>query len=473
LADNSDNVQAATGFLRKLFENPSAEPLAVMALRTRQDEALLPLFAVLSRSRDKEMRLLATASLADVGGPKAAPILLERLRQDPVMTVRAEAIAQLIVLEGIGVGELQEAIQMSDEMVQCLAARALAEAEPDQALSVLERLAKSREPMVARPAQTALLKLGRNDHLGDLRKLFADAETANDLLALLLLQIREEQINEAADLVRLVAASSRPRVVRLAAYRTLAVVAPEATNDLLEAVSGGNRIVLRVQLLGLLAQRPDGPVALEELIDEPDPIGALVRLELARLSTENEAKAAAMAVVKLGHPVVIEYVLGLARKDFEKRGPWAGCYAPALWRIVDAAPAGARRPGQRHLHAAQAVTILADMQPDGAFDRLRAMLGQPYSAKLRAVAAGLMKSANPATCDLMAPLLENPYTELSVDAALALGEHNDRRADPTLRKLVTESQRYSALTSALASWYLLNSSGQAAAVCRQLAQELE
>ena len=469
----ADPTETAADLLRELFEFPATEPLAIMALQTRADENMLPLFAAMSRSGNREARLLATASVVDVAGVEAAPILLERLRDDSASAIRAEALAQLIRLDAAPVGQLVKAIELNDEMLRCLAARALAKTDPNRATDALTELAASGEPLVAYPARAALLKLGHTEQLETLRDVFEDPDSAPGLLSLLLMQVREEQITQAADLVRSVARSEAPRTMRLGAYQALVAVSPTATDDLLEGVREDPSGLLRVQLLRMLADQPDGPAALEELDSPTEPLRSLVRLELARLGPKEQAAEAALAAAKLDRPVATEYVLTIARRDFQQRGQWAKLYAAALWHIVDAVPPNAQQPRQVHLYAAQAVTILANMNVPEAMEQFQQLLRGDYTAKTRAVAAGLMRSENPAICDLMAPLLDSPYTELAVDAALALGEHGDPRAREALAGIVAESQRYSAPTVALSCWYLLTHSGDARKVAKQLAAEME
>ena len=113
--------------------------------------------------------------------------------------------------------------------------------------------------------------------------------------------------------------------------------------------------------------------------------------------------------------------------------------------------------------------LLGDLGTAEGLTALDQILRGPRNATCRAVAAGINKSKNPAVCGIMAPLLESPFGDLFVHAALTLGAHADPRANDALQKIVNSSDRYQPMTSALASWYLIRNAGQARAVAEQLA----
>ncbi|HDZ20650.1 MAG TPA: hypothetical protein ENH78_05085, partial [Phycisphaerae bacterium] len=304
-------TDAAVGYLRRVVTDPGEYQLALLGLRTLGDKDLTPIFVAMTRSASKETRLFATASLADVAGKDAADALLERLREDPMMAVRSEAIAQLIQLDAIGISDLLEAMQSTEETVQCLAARTLARKQNGRvAMPVLTKLTASSDAMTEAVARASLLRLGDGKQLDALRKIVDASAASTDLLMVLLLQIEEEQIAEAVDLARQLAASHANPKIRLQAYKTIAAISPRAAAELAQVITGDGSVPFRIRVLHLLARRPDGPVELQKLANSvAGPVAALVRLELARLGGGAAAADAALAAVRQAHPIMIDYVL--------------------------------------------------------------------------------------------------------------------------------------------------------------------
>ncbi|HDZ44989.1 hypothetical protein LCGC14_0418870 [marine sediment metagenome] len=464
-------TDAAVGYLRRVVTDPGEYQLALLGLRTLGDKDLTPIFVAMTRSASKETRLFATASLADVAGKDAADALLERLREDPMMAVRSEAIAQLIQLDAIGISDLLEAMQSTEETVQCLAARTLARKQNGRvAMPVLTKLTASSDAMTEAVARASLLRLGDGKQLDALRKIVDASAASTDLLMVLLLQIEEEQIAEAVDLARQLAASHANPKIRLQAYKTIAAISPRAAAELAQVITGDGSVPFRIRVLHLLARRPDGPVELQKLANSvAGPVAALVRLELARLGGGAAAADAALAAVRQAHPIMIDYVLDLARRDIDQRSTRADFYAPALLHVIAVARDDTERMGDDHFRAAQAATLLADLGTDEALRHLHRLLSATRGATIRAVAAGVMKSDNPDVCDAMAPLLDSPYSELIVDAALTLGAHGDARANAALADIIAKPNRYLSPTVAMASWYLVRNSGQAGQIAQALA----
>jgi HEAT repeat protein len=466
------DTQPAVAVLRDLLADPTADPLAWAALQLRADADLTPVLTAMTRSDQRSIRLLGTTAFAEVAGKAAAPSLLERLQTDPASTIRAEALAQLIRLDAISTSDLLEALDIDDDMVRCLAARALAAVRPDRAVDTLTALAQGGEQAVSASAQATLLKLGHQKYFDPLRALFASSETPDELLGLLLLQFEDEKIDRAADLARQLAQSDRPAGLRLEALRVLTVIAPRAAVELRSTIQQSDRQVFCVQVLRIMADLPDGPASVADLLDDSRAsIRLLAHFELARLADVQEASETALAAVRLQHPVVVEYILAVAADDIEDEPRRAAAYVPALWEIIDQAPAG-HELTRKHFLAAQAVSLLADLGHAESLDLLVGVLEQPYSAGVRAVAAGLMTSNNPVVCDVMAPLLASPYSELAVDAAMALGSHRDPRANAHLLQILAQPDRYATSTITVSAWYLLKNAGQTHRVAKELAAEI-
>ena len=460
----------AVAFLTELLTRPGDAPNAFLALRGTGDADLAPIFAAMTRSEDKSTRLFATASLPAISAEAAVRPLLERLNEDSMMAIRAEAMAQLMELDALGAGDLLDLVDAQDETIRCLAARALVQQQQGRlAQTALEELTESAEILTACSARAALLKMGDTSQLPVLRDVMADDDTADGLLWVLLLQIEDEQITQATDLVRALARSDRDIEIQLRSYQVLASIADGATDDIAQALTEAERIVMRIGLLRLLSDQPDGPARLNDFSDGNGPLALLARLEVARPGGGSRTQRAAQDAIASRHPIVVNYVLTRAQQDIEAHGERAVYYQDALLSAIAAARPTADELGDEHLQAAQAAMLLGDLGTAEGLTALDQILRGPRNATCRAVAAGINKSKNPAVCGIMAPLLESPFGDLFVHAALTLGAHADPRANDALQKIVNSSDRYQPMTSALASWYLIRNAGQARAVAEQLA----
>ena len=82
-AQNMTIPPGATGqakqYFRTALANDAKLPMVLAGLRSTGDKDLLPLFESMMRSGDKELRLMATATIVQVGGKDSAPALLERV----------------------------------------------------------------------------------------------------------------------------------------------------------------------------------------------------------------------------------------------------------------------------------------------------------------------------------------------------------------------------------------------------------
>ena len=200
--------QDAQSYLAKALADSEKASETLAALRATKDQDLLPFFAALSRSGDKNHRLFATAAMAEIAGERAAPFLLERLRKDPSMVIRGEALVNLISLKAISTEGLLEALSAADENVQCLAARGLAEAgRADLALDALKKLTTSKDLATANIARMSLLAMGYREYLQPLKKVVHDPATPANVVALLLAQIVEEKVAAALVLAEYLAAT--------------------------------------------------------------------------------------------------------------------------------------------------------------------------------------------------------------------------------------------------------------------------
>ena len=476
-AAGDDASAAASSYLAEALRDPSMAEATLLALRTTGDAELAGVFAAMSRSGGKERRMLATIALRDFAAdPQAARALLERLQGDPAMAIRAEALIALIAMKAITDQQLIDALKISDEAVQCVAARELVKCLRSQAAAeTLSKLVGSNDPGTAAMARLSLLAAGDNTQLGPLEEVITKADTTNDVLAVLLEQIAEDKISAAAGLAERAAASRRPvrpLRVHLIAYRALAATSSRAPTILQEDISKTRTTSLSVPLLSILGEHDGAERQLRALGQGDGAVAVLARFELARRSGGPDAADAAKAVIAMEHPIVIEYLLERASGDIASRGAKAAFYAPALLQCIRSVKASPTM-GIEHRRAAMAATLLADLGSPEAMAGLKAMLAERFSSTVRAAAAGLLRTKNRAACELASPLLKSPYQELVTDAALTLGRFGDSAAAEQLGAIVLEPKRHSPVIVTLASWYLLKVSGQARRAAGQLAASLK
>jgi len=472
------DTAAASAYLHNVMADPEMSPIVMMSLRTTGDKELLPLFVALTRSSDKRVRLFATSSIAELADADAAPALLERLDSDPAMAVRAEAIAQLLALDAIPLGQLVEALDIPDENVQLIAARALVHKDNfAAAVGALERLTGSNDKNIAAVARLILLASGDSRQLPHLREFVAGLDTNNtspEVVGLLLGQIEEFHIAPAADVARDVLAMNISSAMKIQAWRALSATSDEVTDQLADAIRNTQQMPVKVQLLKILASRSDAPRQLARFVDSDDEaIAALSQFELSRLGGASDAADVTRAAMDLRHPVIVAYVLDQAARDIAAGSANAGLYVPALISYLRSVRAEANLMELGHFQAARAATLLANHGSDEALAALKEILSQRYNALVRATAAGVLKSVNPAVCDLMRPLLTSPYPELSGDAALTLGKFGDRDAVTRLNEIVARPERYEPALVVLASWYLLKADQQGLATIESLAQTVQ
>ena len=467
----------AVDYLSKALGDPERLPLALAALRATQDKDLLPVFVALSRSGDKRRRLFATTTLGELGGDKAIAALKERLKGDPMMAVRSEALVGLLGLKAISADELVAIVNLDgdggDENVRCIAARALVRMDRGKdAARALGALTRSPDASTACMARLCLMKIGRAGHIEPLAKVLADLATPPEVVALLMTQIAEDKNTAAAPLVERVIRTG-PRAAIPYAYKALSAVSPDAAGRLAKAIGKSDRTVLRIRLLGLLAGLPKAKPHLERIARGKDAVALLARFELARPSGGAKADAAFRAAGKIGHPVVLDYLLAQADKDIRLARARAAFYAAGLTEMVRSAPTGGQEMGPQHRRAAIAATLLADLGTPEAMTGLKRILAGRYNAVVRVTAAGLMRSKNRKVCELLRPLLKSPYEELACDAALTLGRFGDAAAGEYLSGIMRRPGRQPSPTAVLAAWYLLKIARRTRPAAGELARQIK
>ena len=446
----------------------------IAALSVTGDKDLAPFFTALASSADKERRLAAIDTLIDLVGADAAPALLERLQKDPAMDVRSEALLGLLKLKAVSAEQLLEAIQIPDERVQCLAARALVlKGQGAKAAGTLKKLAASRSLATSSMSRMSLLGLGQTEHLPAVRAVLTDANTSPIILGLLLDQVSEEKVFAAIEPARAVAKSSLLAPVKMQAHKCVAELSNDPPGALREAIISSGEPVLCVLLLRVLADRDDSQAQLKVLSAGTDVAAALARMELARKDGGEPAAKAVAEAMALEHPIVVDYVLDRAKKDVADRGQKADFYTASLLKYIQSVPPNPKQMEEEHRRAAEAATLLIDLGTPAALEGMKGILAGRYSAVTRSAAVGLLKSGNRATCDLARPLLKSPYNELATDGALALGRFGDPGASDFLCDIVARPDRHRVELLAMASWYLVKIAGQTKTVADAMAKAVK
>jgi HEAT repeat protein len=449
--------RTALGYLEGMIKDPKTANATVGTLQTTEDPALAPLLAAMTRSADKERRLFGVAVLPQFEGKKAANVLIERVNYDPSMPIRAEALARLIALDALTPEQLAGALKIPDDSVQSIACRALAEkGKADLALPVLTRLADSKEEVTAALCRACLVGLGKAQYLDGLRRVMRDPAAEPRVLGALLGQIRRQKVSSAASLALEVANNeTAPLALRVLAHETAADVSSSGAASLNEALAKTDNLALRIRLLGALSSRDDGGPYLAKLAAGADTIGVLAKFEMARKTGGATAGASVKAAIALEHPIALAYVLDRAGQDANSLGAKADFYTPALLEFIRSVEPRPSEMQKEHFLAAGATEQLVRIGTPTAIAGLRAILAEKSSAITRSVAAGLLRARKPETAELMRPLLESPYDELVVDAALMLGHFADPAARPKLQAILAQADSHPPALVILASWYIL------------------
>ena len=466
----TDPLEAIVQLLNKPDGKEAGAVLA--ALRATDDKDLGVFYAALAKSGNKDWRVASIGALADLSGKDAAAVFSDRLKNDPSMVVRTESLLALIALKVITADELAVALEAPDENIQCIAARTLVlqGQKKDLASAALKKLVSSKDVATAAMSRMALLGLGEKEYFEPLQVMLKDPATSGDVLAILLEQVSEEKITAARDLLGAVLKSDQPWQIKLRAFRAESALSDAVPASLTQALAADGQTVFRVHLMRILAWRTDSAAALADLAKGEGTIATLARFEQARVKGGDEAGTAAVEVVKLAHPVVIDYILDRARLDVKDKPGGAEFYIPALVQAIESVHGDPQQVRQEHFRAAKAATILADMAAPKADAELKRLLGGKYTAITRVVATGLLRSKNAASCDLMRPLLKSPYDELSTDAALLLGRFGDKDALPLLTALASKGEKHSSLLQTMAGWYILKITGRSKAAAEELAK---
>lgn len=470
------DVRKAEAFFRGALADDNRRPIVLAGLRSTEDADLLPLFAALSRSGEKDTRLLATAMVGKVGGKEASDILLERLRHDPFMVIRSEALVQLALLENITDEQLTEAANMPDEHLQSIACRALARrGQANSVLGVLQKLADSSDADTRLFARLSLLGLGDHRQISPLRKEALDPQTPTRRLTNILDQIRMEKIRAALPLVELLTGQDQGRSVRVRAFMALGELSPKASEQILRAIYASESPMFQINLLRILAERIDAEGNLRDLAGSGlREVAVLATFELARRSPGDDASRHVRNALALEHPIVIEYVLNRFAEDVkDHKKDRAEMYVDPVLEYLDTLELPRGQMTLSHDRAALAVELLAELGTPRAMEGLKMLLAGKTLTPIRQLTAGaLYRSNNPEVCAISRGLLASPFSELKTYAALLLARHGHLDALPSLRDIQQQEATQRTETLTLVNWYILKLSNQSRQTVESLAESV-
>lgn len=458
-------VDTAQKSLSDSLRDPDQLGILLLGLRATRDRELQPLYLALLRSRDRQTRLTATAMVGEIGDETILEGLRERLYHDPAMAVRAEAMVQLLRRNGLTTAQLQEALAIDDDGVRMLAAWALIQrGKGTAAIATLQAMLHSPDAETVAQARLSLFGLGVDAprHQAELKKLLLDPKTSDELLQRLLSQIRRENIRAAVEVAQFLTNPQRSRTVRVEAYMALADLAPDASRQMAQVLAAPEESDLfRLNLLRILAEQPDAKYWLEDLARRDDLAGLVARFEQARLVGEGDLAALVTTmVVQQGHPMLLEYVLNRLRRDAKENKTKAEAYVEPLLAALRTAELSEDRLTAQHDRMAAAVEELANLGSPRAMAGLRELLSGPNNAVRKLTAGALYRSTNPAVCDLVLPLLQSPYADHRIYAAMTLARHGRSEAIPALLEIQANARTHRPDVLILANWYLLKLAGQ-------------
>ncbi len=465
----------AVEWLAETINDPDELPVALAGLRSTSDPALLPVFVELTRHEEKEIRLMATAMIADIGQADAAEALRERLKNDPSMVIRGEALIHLAQLDAVETDDIIEASKLPDLGLQVIAARTLArQGQADRARDLLRKLAESRDLDTEVFARMTLLDLGETDQIPRLRDIVIDPDTSTDLLMRMLNQIRDEKITKALPVARYLAKPAHLLPVRISAYWAIAELDENPTDELAAAIGREDNLLLQLNLLRMLAEQDNAQPHLDGLSMAEDTIGVVAAFEVARRSSKDKLPAAIQAVVAEGHPVVIDYVLNRFRQDSQAEEPAAEAYVQPLLAYLADLKLSRNRMTPNHDRGAAAVELLANHGSHAALAGLDKLLdGTGNTPRRQLVAGALYRSTNAGAVDLVRPLLDSAYSELYTYAALVVARHGVDAAIPVLLKIQDHKDITRPDVLVLANWYLIKLSGMTAPSVNSLVESIE
>ena len=453
---SAKDVATAEAFLVKSLNDSDKLPLVLIGLRSTKDDSLAPLFSVLMSHPDRNVRMLATASVTQTVGKLAIPALKERLAKDPSMVIRTRALLELDSLNAVSNAELAATLKLADQEVQLFAARALARrGESAQARPALEQLARSRNMDIAPLAWITLLSLGDGDRFAQVRAHLLSKETDDAQRLLLLREMAEGTVPIALPLAEAMTDASRPRNVRVQAWTTRVAMDKKATPKLALAVQSEQDPLAQVQLLRLLSEQTDAAPALVAMAKKKGFLTEAIAFELARREGRLAAQQATTALLKLGHPIMADYVLGRMRRDLIDHPKKAGFYAKPVGAYLATVKLDQNTVGPNYTRAAAATEFLTRLGTPQAREVLKQVLASKETTRKKVVVAALFNVDRDEVADMVTPLLKSPYGKLRNYSALVRAKHGRSDATKPLHDILQTQRIQHDDVLILASWYTL------------------
>lgn len=462
----------AANYLRRVVSDPQNALTVLTTLRQIGGDELTALYIAASRSSDRNHRMLGTMTLGQFNDPRGHEALIDRIDSDPTSAIRQQALGQLVQAGKVDIQTLKRFLDTGDEGLQSIAARAIVMAGEGQvARPYLVKLAASNDPATACLARMNLLTIGQMDQLELLKEIIESPDVTAEVIEIICLQAMEQKIRPVEGLLERIASSNYPMHVRLRALKALAELSPDGSAIVERTLRQNDNIVQRMLLLRMLVLSEHAHKSIENLAGLDDIIGEAARFELLRDSSPTDAQSIAMRLIDSKHPIVIGHLLDRISHTIEQESPTAEAFVGVLATIVENTPPAVGQLTQSQEHSAWAARMLADLNTPESMAALSRLLDSSgYTASRRAAVAGLLQTTNPQATAMAHPLLDSPYEELAITAAIAMARHGHDEARPYLVNILKNTARHRQTISILAAWYLLKLDGQDEKTAAELAE---
>jgi hypothetical protein len=289
-------------------------------------------------------------------------------------------------------------------------------------------------------------------------------------------QIRLEKIAAALPVAQFLAKANQLQSVRVRALQAIDALWPQAGATLAQAISASDSLAFRLNVLRILAQRPDSKEFVRDFAHGPkdDTFTVVARFELARRAGGPAAQQATARAIGREHPIVIEYVLTRMQQDVRARGQVADFYTAPILKYLRQLDINPGRMTPANGRAAMAVQLLGELDSPEARKGLWDILAQPDTNPLKQLTAGaLYRCKNRRIASLLRPSLKSPFPNLRIYSALVLGRAGRIAAVPALLRLQELTSPTQTEVRTLANWYLLKLSGESKQAIKKITQSIK
>jgi len=468
--DAGENTDAALEWLAEAAKKDRQRAVILATLKGTGEAEVLPAFLALAQSESTAVRRIVPQAIMDLAEEVQAPPLLRPFLDDSDSGIRAETIIYLSQLDALQRQDLVKQLDSNNPDLRCIAGRSLVKiGEGELARSALEAMAYDGTEAPGQPdlptrvmAAMALLAMGESEYIQPLTKVLSDGQTPEAAKILALEEAMDLKVTPATDIARAVAEDTRNAArTRLQAYKVLLKIAPDGKTRLIKAILAADDLMV-AHLLHLLVEGSDDTSHLRSLAGKPGLLGTLARFEYARAQgSSDEVARLAGVTLELNQPVVLQYILGRARKDLRDKRPFTDAYSKPLLKLLEGLHEAGTPRGPDIPVLQQTVAVLADVGTDPALIGLQRLFARRYNAFQATAAAGLPWAETDTVTVVARHLLESPYEQIATYAAFAVGKFGRERAAPYLRQILSQKQRYRTSLRTLAAWYLIKIDDQA------------